>query len=77
MHISLVGVVYDTFNHMTIDLDADNKVQLWKIQEKTMLIVVIDKNVSSDIYTENIEEALEMIEQGHLKLIQLFLDIDK
>eukprot|EP01038_Epipyxis_sp_PR26KG_P016142 gene16142-21939_t len=60
---STMDFVYDTFQHITIDINHDFKLLLWKIQEKSVLIVVVDKKVSSDDYFSNIEEALEIIEQ--------------
>lgn len=56
--------VNDSFQHLAIDLDHEQKMMMWKIQEKSVLIVVIDKNSNSELYIPQIEESLEIIEQG-------------
>ena len=54
----------DSFNQISIDTIDDHLILMWKIQDKSVLIVIVDKSVSRDVYFSHIEDALEIIEQG-------------
>ena len=76
----LVESADDSLQHLSINSSDDNAILLWKIQEKTVFIVIVDKSVCRDEYVPHIEEALEIVEQGKLsynnfdefELIRLF-----
>lgn len=54
----------DSFQHISVNAGDDNKMLLWKIQENSVLVVVVDKTLDRDVYVPHIEEALEIVEQG-------------
>jgi hypothetical protein len=55
----------DSFQHISVDAGEDHRMLLWKIQENSVLMVVVDRTVSRDVYVPHIEEALEIVEQGN------------
>lgn len=56
--------VNDTVQHMSIDTEDDHSILMWRIQEKSILVVAVDRRVRRDAYFPHIDEALEIIEQG-------------
>ena len=63
---SIVASEDDSFKHISVNAGDDHRMLLWKIQENSVLVVVVDRTVSRDVYVPHIEEALEIIEQGEL-----------
>ena len=60
----LVNKMNDGILTMTFDDGHDHKLMIWRIQEKSFLMVTADKNVRTEVYQNHVEEALEIIEQG-------------
>jgi hypothetical protein len=55
--------VNDRFYHISMDTKNHYRVMLWKITDKYILLVLVDKTVLSTVYMHHIEEALELVEQ--------------
>ena len=57
--------VDDSFHQMTLKSNDDNIIYMWKVHEASVLVVIADKSVGRELFVPHIEEALEIIEQGH------------
>jgi predicted regulator of Ras-like GTPase activity (Roadblock/LC7/MglB family) len=59
----IMSTTEDSFQHMSVDT-SDSRILMWNVQDKSTMIVVVDSAVDKALYTNSIEEALELIEQG-------------
>ncbi len=67
-----MGELNDVFQHLSLEAE-DRRVLLWRVQEKSVLIVVVERLAPVDRYMPHIEEALEMVEQGGYNTKQLLI----
>jgi hypothetical protein len=58
-----VATVDDDCNHICLDSTHNTRLLLWRIQERSLLIVVVSKSVHPSKYRPFIEESLDTIEQ--------------
>lgn len=54
----------DFVQNISIDTDGQQRLIIWKVREKCLLICLFDATIPSDEYSDNIEEELELIEQS-------------
>ncbi len=54
----------DFVQNIALDTDEQQRLIIWKVREKCLLICLFDLTIPMDDYAENIEEALELIEQS-------------
>lgn len=69
----IMATVDDDCIHIMLDSTNNTKLLLWRIQERSLLIVVVSKAVPSQKYRLAIEEALDTIEQVCLLMSNLHL----
>lgn len=62
-----VTTVDDDCNFVSLDSSNSTRLLLWRIQERSLLIAVVNKNVDAAKYRVIIEESLDLIEQGLVK----------
>ena len=56
--------VDDDCNFVSLDSSNSTRLLLWRIQERSLLIAVVNKNIDANKYRAVIEESLDLIEQG-------------
>lgn len=69
-----VLAVNDRFYHISMDTKNQYRTMLWKITDKYVLLVLVDKAVQSVAYSQHIDEALELVEQVCILHANLLLD---
>lgn len=75
IHVTSVSSVNDAAQHTSMVTKDNQIVLIWRIQEKAMLVVTVDKTTPKQTYFPYIEEALELIEQGTMINIMIsFID---
>ena len=58
-----VTFVDDDCKHISLDSSHSTKLLVWKLQERRMLIVAVNKAVAADKYLQPMHEALQTIER--------------
>mmetsp|Transcript_4997 Transcript_4997/g.7635 ORF Transcript_4997/g.7635 Transcript_4997/m.7635 type:complete len:251 (-) Transcript_4997:201-953(-) len=69
----IMANVDDDCIHIMLDSSHNSRLLLWRIQERSLLIVVVSKLVHSSKYRAALEEALDTIEQVCLLMTNLHL----
>jgi hypothetical protein len=63
-----VSSINDSVQHVSVTSSCGHVLLLWRIQERAVLAVVADAKAPRPSYFPHIEEALEIIEQGMLRI---------
>ena len=72
MYIFPVGSINDSAQHVSLETACGHTMLLWRIQELSVLVVVVDSAAERSGYFPQIEEALEIIEQGKILYVCRF-----
>ena len=62
--------VDDDCNHILLDSSNHTRLMVWRIQQRSLLIVEVKKSVDFNKYKNAVEESLDTIEQGRLRFAE-------
>lgn len=57
--------VDDDCNHILLDSSHHTRLMVWRIQQRSLLIIEVKKSVDFNKYKNAVEESLDTIEQGN------------
>lgn len=62
--LDAVTHVDDDCNHILLDSSNHTRLMVWRIQQRSLLIIEVKKSVDFCKYKSSVEESLDTIEQG-------------